>query len=124
MSGDDAHASAPTVDAGSPIDASGQLADGTRVDGVVTLRQALVTHPDAFVHTFIEKLMTYALGRGLTADDMPVVRAIGRQAAANNYRFSTIVLGIVTSAPFQMRVNVGESEHGSIVTAASQRSVQ
>ena len=113
-----------TVDAGSPIDASGQLADGTRVDGVVTLRQALVTHPDAFVHTFIEKLMTYALGRGLTADDMPVVRAIGRQAAANNYRFSTIVLGIVTSAPFQMRVNVEESEQGSIVAAASQRSVQ
>jgi len=74
------------VDAGSPIDASGQLADGTKVDGVVTLRQALVSRADVFVQTFVEKLLTYALGRGLTADDMPVVRAIVRQAAASGAR--------------------------------------
>jgi hypothetical protein len=113
-----------TVDAGSPIDASGQLADGTRLDGVVTLRQALVSHADVFVQTFVEKLMTYALGRGLTADDMPVVRAIVRQAAANSYRFSTVVLGVVTSAPFQMRTNVvaGESDH--LAAAATRQPVQ
>jgi hypothetical protein len=112
-----------TVDAGNPIDASGQLADGTKVDGVVTLRQALVSRADVFVQTFVEKLLTYALGRGLTADDMPVVRAIVRQAAANNYRLSTIVLGVVTSAPFQMRTNGGESE-GSVAAAAGRQAVQ
>jgi hypothetical protein len=113
-----------TVDAGNPIDASGQLADGTKVDGVVTLRQALVNRADVFVQTFVEKLLTYALGRGLTADDMPVVRAIGREAAANHYRFSTIVLGIVTSAPFQMRMNVGESEQESLAAAAGRQPAQ
>jgi hypothetical protein len=113
-----------TVDAGNPIDASGQLADGTKVDGVVTLRQALVDRADVFALTFVEKLLTYALGRGLTADDMPVVRGIVRQAAANNYRFSTIVLGVVTSTPFQMRTNAGESEPGRLAGAASRQLVQ
>jgi mono/diheme cytochrome c family protein len=112
------------VDAGSPIDASGQLADGTKVDGVVTLRQALVSRADVFVQTFVEKLLTYALGRGLTADDMPVVRAIVRQAAANNYRFSTIVQGVVTSAPFQMRMNAGPSERGRVAVAESRQPAQ
>ena len=112
------------VDAGSPIDASGQLADGTKVDGVVTLRRALVSRADVFAQTFVEKLLIYALGRGLSADDMPVVRAIVRQAAANNYRFSTIVLGVVTSAPFQMRTNVGESGQGRLAAVASRPPVQ
>jgi hypothetical protein len=113
-----------TVDAGNPIDASGQLADGTKVDGVVTLRQALVGRADVFAQTFVEKLLTYALGRGLTADDMPVVRGIVRQAAANNYRFSTIALGVVTSTPFQMRTNAGESEPGRLAAAAGRTLVQ
>ena len=88
---------------GDPINASGQLVDGTKVDGVVALRQALVREPDMFVRTMTEKLLTYAVGRGLTATDMPIVRSIARDAAASNYRFSSIVLGIVHSAPFEMR---------------------
>jgi hypothetical protein len=92
-----------TREAGGTIDASGELADGTKVDGVVTLRNALLGRPDVFVGTMTEKLLTYALGRGLDAHDMPVVRSIVRQSAARDYRFSELVLGIVRSVPFQMR---------------------
>jgi hypothetical protein len=88
---------------GTPVDASGQLLDGTQVDGVVALRRALMRDPEIFVGTVTEKLLTYALGRGLTASDMPAVRAIVRDARRDDYRFSSIVLGIVRSAPFQMR---------------------
>jgi hypothetical protein len=90
-------------EAGLPIDASGQLADGTKVNGVVDLRKALLRHPERFVGTMTEKLMTYALGRGLEYYDMPVVRSIARDAARDDYRFSSIVMGIVKSTPFQMR---------------------
>ena len=93
-----------TEDAGSPIDASGQLIDGTQVDGIVTLRKAILAHPDVFVRTMTEKLMIYALGRGLDARDMPAVRAIMREASGRDYRFSSLVLGIVHSTPFTMRV--------------------
>jgi hypothetical protein len=88
---------------GDSIDASGQLADGTRLDGVVALRNALVRDPETFVRTMTEKLLTYAVGRGLSAADMPVVRATVRDARAENYRFSALILGIVRSVPFQMR---------------------
>src|SRR5215510_471623 len=91
-------------DGGAPIDASGQLVDGTKVDGVVTLRKALVAHPDVFVRAMTEKLLIYALGRGLDARDMPAVRAIMREASARDSRFSSLVLGIVHSTPFTMRV--------------------
>jgi len=92
-----------TREAGGAIDASGALADGTPVDGVVTLREALVRRPDRFASTLTEKLLTYGLGRGLDYYDMPVVRAIVRDAARGDYRFSAIVMGIVRSTPFQMR---------------------
>jgi Protein of unknown function (DUF1592)/Protein of unknown function (DUF1588)/Protein of unknown function (DUF1585)/Protein of unknown function (DUF1587)/Protein of unknown function (DUF1595)/Planctomycete cytochrome C len=92
-----------TREAGGAIDASGELADGTRIDGVVALRQALVRRPDAFASTLTEKLLTYGLGRGLDYYDMPVVRGIVRDAARSDYRFSAIVMGIVRSTPFQMR---------------------
>jgi hypothetical protein len=92
-------------DAGSPIDASGQLADGTAIDGVVSLRHALLARSEVFIGTFTEKLLTYALGRGLSAFEMPVVRKIDRDAKLRGDRFSAIVLGIVTSSPFQMRTN-------------------
>ena len=88
---------------GTPIDASGQLFDGTHVDGPVALRNALLSRPENFVRTLSEKLMTYALGRGLTYRDMPAIRRIVRESAMQDYRFSSIVLGIVSSAPFQMR---------------------
>jgi hypothetical protein len=90
-------------DESGPIDATGQLADGTHVDGPVALRTALLKHADQFVQTFTEKLMTYALGRGVEYYDMPVVRQIAREAAAQHYRFSAIVLGIVQSPGFQMK---------------------
>ena len=93
---------------GTPIDAQGELLDGTRVNGVVTLRQALLRQPDLFVGTVTEKLMIYALGRGLQPYDMPSVRAIVRDTAQDNYRFSSIVMGIINSIPFQKRVTLEE----------------
>ena len=89
--------------AGTPIDAAGQLVDGTPVSGPVDLRTALMRRPEQFVQTITEKLMTYALGRSVEYHDMPAVRQIVRDAARDNYRFSSLVLGIVKSAPFQMR---------------------
>jgi hypothetical protein len=89
---------------GDVIDASGQLADGTQISGVIALRQALLREPETFVRTLTEKLLTYGLGRGLIAADMPVVRAIAREARVRDYAFSSLVLGIVRSVPFQMRI--------------------
>jgi mono/diheme cytochrome c family protein len=97
-----------TRDAGLPLDASGQLADGSRVDGIVALRGALLARSDVFVQTLTEKLMTYALGRGLQYYDMPAVRQIVRTAARQDYRFSAIMNGIVSSTPFQMRMSTQE----------------
>jgi hypothetical protein len=90
-------------EAGVQLNTSDVLADGTKVDGAVSLRQALLQRADLFVQTLTEKLMIYALGRGLTFEDMPTVRAIVREASRNDYRFTTLVLGIINSVPFQMR---------------------
>jgi mono/diheme cytochrome c family protein len=104
---------------GPEINASGVLLDGTKVDGVVTLRQALVKQPEIFVATVTEKLLTYALGRGLAYYDMPTVRAIVRDAASQDYRFSSLVLGIVNSTPFQKRTKVAQDiENPALRTAA------
>ena len=97
-----------TRDADAPIDASGQLTDGTKVDGVVSLREALLKRPGVFVTTVTEKLMTYALGRGLDYHDRPAVRAIVHEAAGGDYRFSALVMAMVRSAPFQMRMKPQE----------------
>jgi hypothetical protein len=94
---------AKDVDAGTAIDASGKLVDGTAVDGPGDLRKALVKRPEQFAQTVTEKLMTYALGRTVEYYDMPTIRKIVRDAAKDNYRFSSIVSGIVKSSPFQMR---------------------
>jgi hypothetical protein len=107
-------------DAGNAIDASGQLADGTKVDGIVMLRQALLKRPDVFVGTLTEKLLTYALGRGIGYYDMPTVRAIVRASSERNYRFSTLVLGIVSSKPFQMRTTASQERSGLAVKTAAQ----
>ena len=95
-------------ESGAPIDASGQLMNGVKVDGPVSLRTALVSDPNVFVSTMTEKLMVYGLGRGLTASDMPAVRKVVRGAARNNYRFRSLIAGIVTSVPFQMRMKASE----------------
>jgi hypothetical protein len=93
-----------TIDGGSVIDASGNMADGTKIDGPASLRAAVSARPEQFVRTVTSMMLTYALGRGLEYYDTPVVRSIARDAAKKDYRFSEIVLGIVKSAPFQMRV--------------------
>jgi hypothetical protein len=105
---------------GNPIDASGELLDGTRVDGVVSLRQALLRQPELFVGTVVEKLMTYALGRGVAAHDMPTVRGVIRDAGRRDYRFSAIILGIVNSPSFTMRIKL-PSGHESPPTVAQAR---
>ena len=92
-----------THDAGHPVDASAVLADGTRFDGPAQLRAALAARGEQFVETFTEKLLTYALGRGIEPYDRPVIRNIVREAAAHDYRWSAIILGIARSTPFQMR---------------------
>ena len=94
---------------GLPIDSAGVLADGTKVDGPTALRNALLSRPDVFVGTITEKMLIYALGRGLEPVDMPVVRKVVRDAAARNYAMQSIVLGIVRSSPFQMRTKLGDT---------------
>jgi hypothetical protein len=107
LEGFDAVGAWRTHEAGAPVDASGRLADGREIDGVGELRAALTARPDIFVQTLTEKLLTYALGRGLQHYDMPVVRGIVRDAKAKDYRFNTVILGIVRSAPFLMRAAAG-----------------
>ncbi len=97
------------LDAGVRIDASGQLVDGTPVEGPASLRKALLGRPEAFVGTLTEKLLMYGVGRETRYYDMPVVRTIMRDAARDHYRFSDLVLGIVQSAPFQMRMKEADS---------------
>ena len=92
-----------TTDAGKPIDASGVLLDGTKVNGPAALQHALVAQKEQFVRTVTGKLLTYTLGRGIEYYDEPAIRAIVRNAAADDYRWSSVILGIVKSTPFQMR---------------------
>jgi Protein of unknown function (DUF1592)/Protein of unknown function (DUF1588)/Protein of unknown function (DUF1587)/Protein of unknown function (DUF1585)/Protein of unknown function (DUF1595) len=89
------------IDAGTPIDANGKLADGTPVHGITDLRNHMVSHPAQFVETFTENLLSYGLGRGLDYYDLPTVRAIARETAKDQYRFSAIVLAIVNSQAFR-----------------------
>jgi len=96
-----------TNDGGSPVDASGSLPDGTAVNGPGDLKKVLLAHKDQFVDTLADELLTYALGRGLEYYDMPAVREMRRQTAAQDYRFSALVLAAVHSEPFQMRRTPG-----------------
>jgi hypothetical protein len=104
---------------GLPIDSGGILADGTAVDGPVALRGALTARPETFASTVTQKMMIYALGRGLEPADMPVVRRILRNVADDEYSLESIILGIVDSFPFQMRSNF--LEPGETVTVAQTR---
>ena len=110
-----------TQDGESPIDATGVLVDGTKVDGVVSLRDSLVRRSDQFARVVTEKLMTYSLGRGVEYEDMPLVRSIVHDAADSNYKFSSVVLGIVKSPAFQMNMKVPESANtpGGVQTRAA-----
>ena len=96
-----------TDGSGEPLDVSGELPDGTRFAGVAELKQALIANPEPFLRTLTEKLLTYALGRGLEYTDAPAVRRIARNAAGGEHRFSALVLGIVKSVPFRQRRSAG-----------------
>lgn len=86
-----------------PIDAAGGLPDGAKFDGVAGLEKALLAKPDMFALTLSEKLFTYGLGRGVETSDAPAIRQIVRRAQSSDFRFSSFILGLVTSTPFQMR---------------------
>ena len=92
-----------TDEGGIPVDASGALGDGTAVDGPGALREAMHTYEESYVRTVTEKLLTYALGRRIGYDDQPAIRAITAAAASDNHRWSSIILEVVKSMPFQMR---------------------
>jgi hypothetical protein len=100
-----------TQDDGTPIDATGVLVDGTKLDGVKSLRDSMLRYSDQFERVVTEKLMIYALGRGVEYQDMPLVRSIVRESAPTKYRFSSVVLGIVKSPAFQqnMKANTGQT---------------
>jgi mono/diheme cytochrome c family protein len=105
-------------DAGAVIDPSGKLPDGTQFTGPAGLKQALLNgHRDEYVQTVTEKLLMYALGRGLEYYDKPAVRAIVREASRDNYRLSSLITAIVTSTPFQMRRTSENDDHQEIVAA-------
>ena len=92
-----------TTDANVPIDASGVLPDGTSFEGPAGLRQVLLSRSEEFVTNVTKKLLTYALGRGAEYYDAPAIRRIVREAAADDYRWSSLIMGVVKSTPFQMR---------------------
>jgi hypothetical protein len=92
-----------TVEEGQPVDTAGGLPDGSKFTGVAGLEQGLRSRPELFVSTLTEKLLTFALGRGIESCDAPAVRKIVHDAQANNYRFSSVIIGVIDSMPFTMR---------------------
>ena len=86
-----------------PIDAAGGLPDGSKFEGVAGLERAILARPELFVGTLAEKLLIFGLGRGIEVSDAPAVRGIVRRAEADHWRFSSLILGVVTSPPFQLR---------------------
>jgi hypothetical protein len=105
-------------DADRPIDVSGEFIDGSKLDGVLSVRQAILKRPTVFVGTMTEKLLTYALGRGLEYYDMPAIRKIVRSSAVDRYRFSSLVVGIATSTPFRMRIKAPPEDEQQPLRAA------
>ena len=88
---------------GIPIDARGTVTGGLNIDGPAAFREYLLSRGDEIIYTLTEKLLSYALGRGLEYYDAPTVRQLVRNASDNNYRWSSLIFGIVKSLPFQMR---------------------
>jgi len=109
------------TDAGQAIDASGVLPEGIKFNGVSELKKALLRNPEQFVDTIAEKLLMYAIARNVQYYDQPAIRAVVRQAAANNYTFASLVMGVVKSAPFQMRKSQTEEpvKPPGVTTAAA-----
>jgi mono/diheme cytochrome c family protein len=109
-----------TDEKGRAIDTGGVLADGTKVDGPVAMRNAILKHPESFATVITTRMLTYALGRGLEPSDMPVVRRIVKKAAQDDYRFAAIISGIVESPLFQMRTRLEPSETNTVASAKEQ----
>jgi hypothetical protein len=99
-----------SLDAGQPIDPTGVTNDGTQLDGIASLRELTLANGDVFAQAVTEKLLTYAIGRGLEYEDMPLVRSITRQAAADDYRFSSLLMGVIASPAFTMNVKAAGNE--------------
>lgn len=99
-----------TMDAGSPIDPTGETTDGTPLEGIHSLREYTVRNGDLFAQVVTEKLLTYAIGRGLEYEDMPLVRSITRDAAEDDYRFSSLLMGVIESPAFTMNTKAAASE--------------
>ncbi len=110
-----------TTDDGSPINAAGMLVDGSKLDGVQSLRAALMRYSPQFVRVITEKLMIYGLGRGTEYYDMPLIRSIVRDADKNSDRFSSLVIGVVKSDPFQMNTKVQVGANGSAPVLKAER---
>ena len=106
-------------EASTPVDASGVLPNGVKFNGPAELRKVLLSHPEQFANTVTDRLLTYAMGRGVEYYDQPAIRKITREAASNNYRWSSLVQGIVNSVPFQMRMSKSQ-ELTTVRTAQSQ----
>ena len=106
-----------TTDGPAPVDTSGVLQDGTEINGPTALRNWILARPEVFVGNVTERLLTYALGRGLDPIDKPVVRGIVKKAAASDYRFLSVIQGIVESAPFQMRTKPAASTEQRLAQA-------
>ncbi len=106
------------TDEGAKIDPSGMMYDGTKVSTPAGLRKMLASRPDVFLSVFTQKLMTYALGRGVEYYDMPTIRAILRESSKDNYKFSSILMGVIKSTPFQMKVKkaAGNVVAGNIIS--------
>jgi hypothetical protein len=111
-------------DAGQPIDASTTLPGGIPISGPTGLRDALLARPELFVSTFTEKLMVYALGRRLEAEDMPTLRRIVRDAAKDDYKFSALVLGIVRSPQFQQKARFTPSATQTVADARASETLE
>jgi hypothetical protein len=108
-----------TRDGDTAVDSTGQLFDGTKIDGPVELRNWLATYSTQFVEVVTEKLLVYALGRGVEYQDMPLVRAITRDALRSQNRFSALVMGVVNSKPFQMNMKVNDSTPSQAIDSAN-----
>jgi hypothetical protein len=98
-----------TEDAGSPIDTTGVTNDGTPLDGIQSLRDLTVRNGDLFTQAVTEKLLTYALGRGMEYEDMPLIRSIAADAREDGYRFSSLLMGVIESPAFTMNMKTAAS---------------
>jgi hypothetical protein len=103
-----------TTELGGPIDTVGTITDGTRIDGIQGLRDLSMRKRELFAEVVVEKLLTYAIGRGLDHNDMPLVRSLTHEAAKNDYRFSSLIMGVVQSPTFTMNLKSA----GDVKTAA------